>query len=408
VKLELSAAHARRFVVGRHLLAPPRALPRSPASVLEVIRRLGSLQFDPLVYPGAKSHDLVLHARIDGYRVGDCEALLYGAPGDRRLFEAYNKSLNILPIEDMPYHRVSWERAAARYEERVFRARAAAVELVFTRLDAEGPLTTDAFKDMSARIDWHWGPTPEGRAVLEALFEAGHVGIARRDGAKRAFDRASRLFPGQHLDARVTVDQARAHRLLSRHRGVGLMGASGASELVLGLGDAAARAKSLSALIDSGAITEVRVEGLKRPRYVLTEELPIVERTSSARRSAGGVAFIAPLDPLLWDRRLLEGLFGFDYKWEVYTPESKRRWGYYVLPILFRDAFVGRIEPRMDRAEERLHLEHLSFEEGFDPTESRFARAFHAALEAYRRLVDARAIVWPRTRAARALRAAAT
>ncbi|MCC6523246.1 MAG: hypothetical protein IT373_11335, partial [Polyangiaceae bacterium] len=97
--LRLSAAQARRFLVARHLLAPPRSLPAGAASVLAVVRRLGSLQFDPLEYPGARNHDLVLAARIDGHERSACDALLYGPPGERRLFEAYNKSLNILPVE---------------------------------------------------------------------------------------------------------------------------------------------------------------------------------------------------------------------------------------------------------------------------------------------------------------------
>src|SRR5512132_69623 len=91
--ISLSRTQARRFLVARHGLAPPRALPARPESVLRVIERLGVLQFDPLEVPGARNHDLVLHARIGGYRRGWCEEWLYGP--DRRLVEVYNKSLNI-------------------------------------------------------------------------------------------------------------------------------------------------------------------------------------------------------------------------------------------------------------------------------------------------------------------------
>ena len=98
--LRISADHARRFLVRRHLLDPPRILPAKPESVLRVIDRLGSLQFDPLEVPGARNHDLVLHNRIAGYRRDWCERWLYGR--DRRLIELYNKSLNILPIDELP------------------------------------------------------------------------------------------------------------------------------------------------------------------------------------------------------------------------------------------------------------------------------------------------------------------
>src|SRR5262249_26820817 len=122
--LTIAADHARRFLVRRKLLDPPRSLPPTPESVLTVVTRLGSVQFDPLATPGARSHDLVLHARIQGYAPALCDRLLYAPPGERRLYEAYNKSLNILPVEEIPYHRVAWDRAEEHYRERVFVPRA--------------------------------------------------------------------------------------------------------------------------------------------------------------------------------------------------------------------------------------------------------------------------------------------
>jgi uncharacterized protein YcaQ len=115
------------------------------------------------------------------------------------------------------------------------------------------------------------------------------------------------------------------------------------------------------------------------------------------------VSFLAPLDPLIWDRRgLLRGLFGFDYLWEVYVPEAKRRWGYYVLPILFGDRFVGRIEPRLDRKTKALNILGIWFEPTFAPMESPgFIEALRDAIEAYRSFVGAEKVAWPRTRAAR-------
>ncbi|MEO7294879.1 MAG: crosslink repair DNA glycosylase YcaQ family protein, partial [Candidatus Limnocylindria bacterium] len=101
--IQISADHARRFLVSRHLLAPPRTLPAKPASVLAAVERLGSLQFDPLEVPGARNHDLVLHARVAGYERAWCEQWLYGP--DRRLIELYNKSLNMVPMHELPHYR---------------------------------------------------------------------------------------------------------------------------------------------------------------------------------------------------------------------------------------------------------------------------------------------------------------
>src|SRR6185436_2604944 len=118
-----------------------------------------------------------------------CDRWLYGPQAERRLFEAYNKSLNILPLRELPYFRVTWDWAAARYEERIFQRCARTTAEVLARLASEGPLSTAAFvRGRTERVDWHWAPTFEGRAVLEALFESGRVVIACRDGNRRYYD----------------------------------------------------------------------------------------------------------------------------------------------------------------------------------------------------------------------------
>jgi uncharacterized protein YcaQ len=423
--ISVSAAQARRFLVQRHLLSPPRSLPAAPESVLAAIERLGSFQFDPLETPGARNHDLVLHARIAGYDRAWCDLWLYGPADERRLFEAYNKSLNILPLSELPYYRIAWHRAEERYKDRIMKQRGEAARAILERLRVEGPLSTAAVsKDMGGRVDWHWAPTAEGRALLEALFEMGLVGIARRDKSRRTFDRIERLFPEDVLAQRVSHAESVRHRLLSRFRGVGLMGTSGGSpELVLGTAPASERASMTEAMVDDGTLVPVEVEGLRGLRYALREELPMLEaagRPRPARSSASaggairsasaggairsararpGVALLAPLDPLLWDRRLVRELFSFDYIWEVYVPEAKRRHGYYVLPILFGDRLVGRIEPRLDRAAGALRIIGLWFEEGFDPLgEPGFVGALAEALRAYRRFVGAVKTTFPRSK----------
>jgi uncharacterized protein YcaQ len=116
------------------------------------------------------------------------------------------------------------------------------------------------------------------------------------------------------------------------------------------------------------------------------------------------VSFLAPLDPLMWDRRLVKALFGFDYIWEVYVPAPKRRHGYYVLPLLFGDRLVGRIEPRYERATRTLRVAGIWFEEGTAPMEEAgFLPALADALDAYRRFIGARSVTWPRTRPGRDL-----
>ena len=403
---------ARLFLVRRHLLAPPRSLPPGRESVMTVVERLGSLQFDPLEVAG-RNHDVVLLARVAGYRREMTDTLLYD---ERRLFEAYNKGLSLLPTHELPWYRGTWDRHRVAYENQTFRAHAPLVEEILGRIRAEGPLSSIDFETRAA-IEWHWRPTNQVRAIMEALGESGVIGFARRQGNRRYYDLIERLFPPELLAQRLADVDQRRHRLLSRVRAHGMLGRTGSAELWLGTApgvrsatyDGPTRLELLAELIASGDLVPVMVDGVRGERYVLRDEVPILDLAerdaagaagslkAAGERSAwapldpaaSGVALIAPLDPLVWDREFLRTLFGFDYLWEVYIPERKRKWGYYVLPILWGDRFVGRIEPRIDRRTSALRILHLYWEPGFEPAaQPAFLDGLAEALEAHRTFAD--------------------
>jgi uncharacterized protein len=400
---QLSLAVARRFLAIRHLLAPPRALPASAESVLVVIDRLGSLQFDPLEVAG-RNHDLVLQARIAGYRRELTDELLYGR---RLLFEAYNKSLNLLPTRELPYYRITWDTMGSGRSRGLLAEQAPLAEKLLATIAAEGPKSSSDFERTEA-IEWWWGPTSAVRAVLEALSVSGRLSLARRDGNRRYYDLTERLYPADLLETRVPEREQLRHKLLSRYRGHGLLGRSGSGELWLGIAPGAERAALRRELEDRGDIVAVEVEGIRGERYVVGDELPLLAQAERevAAEAAGapprpgdaavGCTFLAPLDPLMWDRAALIPLYGFDYRWEVYTPAAKRRWGYYVLPILFGDRLVGRIEPRIDRPNGSVRILGLAWESGFEPlAEPGFTGAFAGALEAYLEFGSATKLVPP-------------
>jgi len=398
---QIDRAVARRFLVLRHLLAPPRSLPAEPGSVLRVIDRVGSLQFDPLEIAG-RNHDLVLLARVRDYRREWTDRWLYR---DRVLYETYNKQLSIVPTAELPWYRLTWDRNHAEHSGGAFDEHAPLVEELLTRIRDTGPLQP---RDLGPRaaIDWYWRPTNQVRAVLEALAQAGVLGIARREGNLRVYDLVERLFPAELLARRVPEREQRRHRLLSRYRGGGLLGTGGQAELWSGSGrNSTERTELRAELVANGEIVPVTVDGIKGERFVVAGELPILDdavREVAAGEQPGGVdpgvAFLAPLDPLCWDRDLLRRLFDFDYVWEVYVPAAKRRWGYYVLPILYGDRLVGRIEPRIERRARTLRIAGLWWETGFDPlADSSFAPAFAEALEAHRAFGGVDRIALPRT-----------
>lgn len=401
---------ARRFLVLRHLLAPPRSLPPEPESVLRVVDRVGSLQFDPLEVAG-RNHDLVLLSRIRGYRREWTDRWLYE---ERTLYETYNKMLSIVPTAELPWYRLTWDRNREEHEGGTFDEHAPLVEELLGRIRDGGPLLP---RDVGPRaaIDWYWRPTNQVRAILEALSEAGILGIARRERNLRVYDLVERLFPAELLATRVSEREQRMHRLLSRYRGNGLLGAGGGSELWYGTGrDVRERADLRAELVDDGRLVPVVIDGFRTQRFIVGDELEILVQAEREIRDGApsggvepGVAFLAALDPLCWDRDLLRRLFDFDYVWEVYVPAAKRRWGYYVLPILYGDRIVGRIEPRLDRRTDTLRVIGLWWEPGFDPLAAPgFVPAFGEALAAHRDFGGLRRIALPRTLAHRSLVAA--
>lgn len=417
----MSAAAARRFLASRHFLYPPRDLPVGREGVLTVFDRLGSIQFDPLEVAG-RNHDLVLLSRVRDYRRPTTDALLYQ---DRVLFEAYNKGLSLLPLAELPWHRLTWDRARRSHEGGAFDEHAPLVEELLERIRNDGPLSpTDV--EPRAAIDWYWRPTNQVRAILEALAEAGILGIARREGNRRVYDLMERLYPADLLALRPSEREQLKHRLLSRYRGHGLLGRSGQAELWGGTGRATAdpehpdrptRGELLDELVADGTLVPVAVEGVRGSRHVLRSELELLaqaetetdhgDAAGAAQDQAPAVAFLAPLDPLAWDRELLRSLYGFDYVWEVYVPASRRRWGYYVLPLLYGDRLVGRIEPRIDRRAGALRILDVWWEDAFEPLgDPAFVPALAEALLAHRDFAGARRVLLPRTARHRGLAAA--
>jgi uncharacterized protein YcaQ len=392
--VKVAAEAARRFLVARHALAPARSLEGGPDAVLEVFRRLGSIQYDPIAVAG-RTHDLVLHARVAEYEVAWCD-LLYER---RAIFEAHNKGLSFVPVAEFPWFRGTWSRQGRR----VLGENAAVAEQVLERVRADGPLSAlDFERERGTTTDWFGIPTNTVRAVLEAYTATGVLGLARRDGNRRYYDVIERLLPADVLEHEVPFDEQLRHKLRSRYRAHGLLGVSGAGDVFGGIGPARpdprlpeypGRHALREQLVAEGELVTVDVEGVRGKRFVLAEEVGLLE---DPREPPPSVAFLPPFDALVWDRALLGSLFGFDYVWELFHPPEKRRWGWYVLPLLFRDRFVGRIEPRIDREAGLVQVLDLWWEDGFSPRRSEgFVDAMRDALRAYLRFAGVTRVEWP-------------
>jgi uncharacterized protein YcaQ len=391
--VKVTADAARRFLVARQFLSPARSLKGKSKAVLEVFRRFGSVQFDPLSVAG-RNHDLVLHARVADYEPGWCDRLYER----REVFEAYNKGLSFVPTSEFPWFRGTLSRRS----QMLIAENSEVAERVLERIRAEGPLSSADFeREHGPTTDWFGMPTNVVRAVLEAYCVTGVLGLARRDGNRRYYDVIERLLPEDVLAPKVPVNEQLRHKLRSRYRAHGLLGFAGGGDIFGGLGPAKpdprfpkypGRTALRQRLVEEGELVPVDVEGLRGKRLVLRDEVGLLEAPPEPPPS---VAFLPPFDPLVWDRPLLGSLFGFDYVWELFHPPEKRRFGWYVLPILFRDRFVGRIEPRIER-DASVRVLGLWWEEGFAPRRAEgFVDAMREALRAYLRFAQASRLEWP-------------
>jgi uncharacterized protein YcaQ len=361
--------------------------------VLEVFRRFGSLQFDPLAIAG-RTHDLALHARVADYDPAWCDRLYER----REIFEAYNKGLSLVPTSEFAWFRGNLSRNSPR----TLAENADVAARVLERIRAEGPLSSlDFERERGPTTDWFGMPTNAVRAVLEAYAVTGVLGLARRDGNRRYYDLLERLLPAEVLARKLPVEEQLRHKLLSRYRAHGLLGVGGGGDVFGGLGPAKpderwtgypGRNALRDELVERGDLVPVEVEGLRGKRLVVSEEVELLEAPPNPPPS---VAFVPPFDPIVWDRRLLGSLFDFEYVWELFVPPAKRRWGWYVLPIVFRDRFVGRIEPRIDRAEARVEVLDVWWEDGFAPRRADgFVDAMRDALRAYLGFARAEGLAW--------------
>ena len=392
--MEVTAEAARRFLVARQLLAPARSLHGGRDAVLDAFRRLRSIQFDPISVAG-RTHDLVLHARVAAYETAWCDELFER----REIVEAYNKGLSLVPTSEYPWFRATLSRSSRR----ILAEHVDVGEHVLERIRAEGPLSSlDFERRRGSLVDWFGAPTNVVRAVLEAFAVTGVLGLARRDGNRRYYDLIERLLPPEILAHQPPLRDQLRHKLLSRYRAHGLLGVGGGGDIFGGLGPAKpdperpelpGRTALREELVDAGELVPVKVEGVNGKRFVLREEVELLKAPPEPPPS---VAFLPPFDALVWDRPLLASLFGFEYVWELFLPPAKRRWGWYVLPILFGDRFVGRIEPRIERDEARVRVVDVWWEDGFEPRRSEaFVDAMREALRAYLAFAGASRVEWP-------------
>ena len=337
---------------------------------MDLIQHLGSIQYDPINVVG-RNTDLTLQSRISNYRPNLLDELLYA---DRKLWDGWDKMASIYVSGDWPYFRRR-RRVNGDYYKKRSKVIAKYAPEIIRAIQKRGPLSSIDINNKE-KISWTWGDqTGVARAAMEMLYAAGKLGIDHRVGTRRIFDLTSHLLNSNLLnltDPNKSEESYQDWHVLRRTGSLGLAH-PGAGEHWLGIVGTKSVEKraALRRLVEKEMVIAVGVEGLAGDIFFMRiEDMPTLKKVGSGRQPKAQAAFIAPLDNLMWDRKTIKRLFGFEYVWEVYKPKPQRKWGYYVLPVVYGDQFVARLNPKFDKKTRELVIDNWWWQEGIKPDEA--------------------------------------
>ncbi len=367
----VSLVQLRRYVVAHQRFA---TRPRSsrPADVAATVARLGCVQLDSISTVD-RAHRLTLASRLGFYPPGTVARLL----GQGRLFEYWAHEACLLPIEDFPLFKRRMAELSDRHWWGRKRTDRETEAHVLEAIRERGALPSRAFEGKGPMPGemWNWKPA---KRALEHLFAAGEVVVAGREGFQRLYDLPERVIPRRYLDAPVpSEDEFRRGYALRAVRGRGALTEAGIAEHCRFTGGAKGIGPHVDALVAAGLVRRVAVEDGGAPVVVPAE--------AEVDGDPTGSVLLSPFENMLWDRRFTERVFGFRHLIEVYKREHERVYGYYVLPLLWRDRIVGRADLKADRAEgvlrvKAFHVEpkvrrSAALEDAFESAAARLARA---------------------------------
>ena len=349
----ISKETARRFLITKQGFHQGK----EKTGTLETIKRLECVQIDPVSIVH-RNHHLVLHNRVSDYKPSYLEALLYK---DRAVFEYWCNARSIIPMNEfryfryqmqnyMEFHSPFYERLKARREKLK-----PAISHVLSVIDIDGPQCAQDF-----RREGEVG-SKTARDVLNLLCICGEVMIHRVERKRRYYDLMERILP---KDINIEVPNREEYNLFMIEKYMRAYGFVDVRDWRFGWLPIKAPQRKLvvEKMVKDGKICPVKIEGVKHLYYVSAEYLNALKAAENPLPEEK-IHFVAPLDNLLWNRRMISEVFDFIYAWEIYKVPEKRQFGCYALPILMGTRFVGRIDPKLDRANKTMIVNSLLLEE---------------------------------------------
>ena len=363
--ISLTNQQARRFILLKQGLIGEHKF-TSKQGVFDFIRQAGCIQFDPINLCG-RNAEITLQSRIKNFRKDMLHELLYK---DRTLFDYPDKQLSIIPTEYWAYFERLREDARANLKKHPEIGEH--IEGVRKYIEVHGAVCSNDFS-LEGNTSWwsaiNWSAGGKlSRSVLEQMYSSGDLVVHHKKGARRYYDLSERHIPLDILNTPDPLPDDFEHikwRIQRRIGAVGLLW-NRASDAWLGIRGLTTdiRNKVFDELLCEGAIIELSVEGINSKLYILANDMPLVNEAIQNAALKLRCELIAPLDPFIWDRKLIKTLFDFHYAWEIYTPPHLRKYGVYVLPILCGEQFVGRVETVCEWKASNMVVKNIWYEDG--------------------------------------------
>jgi len=339
--VKVSIEEARQFLVCYHHLDSSHPLSGFDG-VMEYVKKVGCIQYDPLNIVG-RNADLVLQSRISDYKPHLLTHLLYET---RSLVDAWDKVMSIYATEDWPYFHLVREKQSKDVISVLQRRNQADsmehIETIMSSLKERGAMQPKQIGVVALK-GGSWGHRNVYSATMDYLFHAGKLGVFTKMNVNKVYDLIENLLPQHILDRPATFESEADFQKWYVYRRIGSVGMlwnrNGGGWLGTLMPDKKTRGRILDELVDEGSVKEIEIEGIADKFYTKSKDAVFDEKTQE------DVKFIAPLDNLIWDRDMTARIFGFEYTWEVYVPVAKRKYGYYVLPVMYGNRFIARFEP---------------------------------------------------------------
>jgi len=364
---------ARRLFLAKHGLATAPKGSGKGDDLRAVIDEIGFVQLDS-ISTVARAHHMILAARRPAYKEKNLKLLM---ERDRHLFEHWTHDASVIPTEFFRHWRLRFARdkanLAARWRTWHNNGFEGKIDDILRQISDHGPVTSATVGEDEQRSNggwWNWHPS---KAALEYLWRTGEVSVCARENFQKVYDLTDRVIPEEHLvkacELEETVDWA-ARSALDR------LGFATSGEIAAFwdlITPAEAREWCQAALAE-GTIIEILVEnadGTGRKSFAYPETLNMLDTLATP---PSRVRVLSPFDPALRDRKRAERLFDFAYRIEIFVPEAKRRYGYYVFPVLEGDRLIGRIDMKALRGENRLHVRAFWPEAGVKASKGRLAK----------------------------------